>query len=184
MKHLLTAAAFAVAFGLPAAGRAMTDGDYKSQHARVRAEERAALQKCNNLAANAKDICIAEARGAAQVATAELDARRRSFDPQARRDLRIAKAQAEHDISKEKCDDLAGNVREVCLKDARTILQRTKSEAEADRKAGESASASRDRVASTARNAEYDAAVKRCDTRTGDAKDRCVADAKVRFGVK
>lgn len=185
MKKSLIAAAIAIAFGLPfASAQAMSEGDYKGQQDRIGAEYRAAQQKCNSLSGNARDICVAQAKGNEKVATAELGARRDNYTAEARHKVRVTKAEAVHDVAKEKCDDLAGNARDVCVKDARAVLTRAKAEAEADRKASTTSQASREKVANVTREADYDAAVERCDRYAGEAKSRCVADTKARFGVK
>lgn len=184
MNKSLTAAALAAAFGLPFSAQAMSGGDYKSQQNRIGAEYRAAQQKCNSLSGNAKDICVAQAKGAEKVATAELSARRDNYTAAARHKVRITKAETTHDVAREKCDDLAGNAKDVCVKDAKATLTRAKAEADSDRKAGETAQASREKVAKVTREADYEAAVERCDTFAGEAKTRCVVETKARFGVK
>lgn len=185
MKKSLIAAAITIAFGLPiASAQAMSDGEYKGQQDKIGAEYRAAQQKCNSLSGNAKDICTAEAKGSEKVATAELKARRDNFTPEARHKVRVTKAEAVHDVAKEKCDDLAGNAKDVCVKDAKAALTRAKAEADADRKASTTSQASREKVANVTREADYDAAVERCDSYAGEAKTRCVTDTKARFGVK
>lgn len=185
MNKSLIAAAITIAFGLPfASAQAMSEGDYKGQQDKIGAEYRAAQQKCNRLSGNAKDICVAEAKDNEKVATAKLGASRNNYTAEARHKVRTTKAEAAHDVAKEKCDNLAGNTKDVCVKDARAALTRAKAEAEADRKASESSQASREQVANVTREADYDAAVERCDTYAGEAKSRCVAETKARFGMK
>lgn len=184
MTNQLMISAVVVALGFPVAAHALSNGDYKNMHERIDAQYRSDQQKCNDLAGNTKDVCLTQAKGTEKVAKAELDARRENYTAQARYDLRLAKAEATHEIAKEKCDDKAGNAKDVCMKDARAALTRTKTEAGADRKASETSQASREKVANVTREADYDAAVERCDTYAGEAKTRCVADTKARFGVK
>lgn len=184
MNKSLIPVALALAFGLPVAAQAMSEGDYKGQQDKIGAEYRAAQQKCNSLSGNAKDVCKAQAKGVEKVATAELGARRDNYTAEARHKLRIAKAETTHDIAREKCDDLAGNAKDVCVKDAKAALTRAKAEADSDRKASQTSQASREKVAHVTREADYDAAVERCDTYAGEAKNRCVADTKARFGMK
>jgi hypothetical protein len=176
--------AVVIALGLPVAAHAFSSSDYKNMTERIDAQYRSDQQKCDDLAGNAKDICLSQAKGTEKVAKAELDARRENYTAQARYDLRLAKAEATHDVAKEKCDDKAGNAKDVCIKDARAALTRTKAEAGADRKASKTSQASREKVANVTREADYDAAVERCDTYAGEEKNRCVADTKARFGVK
>lgn len=185
MNKSLIATAMAIAFGLPVtSAQAMSEGEYKGQQDKIGAEYRAAQQKCNSLSGNAKDICTAEAKGNEKIATAELGARRDNYTAEARHKVRITKAKAVHDVAREKCDDLAGNAKDVCIKDAKAVLTRAKAEAEADRKASTTSQTSREKVANVTREADYDAAVERCDSYAGEAKTRCVADTKARFGMK
>ena len=69
--------------------------------------------------ANAKDICDAEVSGQQRVALAELEATYHSTR-KTRYDVRIAKARADYSVAKEKCDDQAGNAKDVCVNDAKT----------------------------------------------------------------
>ncbi len=184
MTSKLIGAAIAVALGLPVAAHAMSSGDYDSQKERIGSQLQASLQKCDKLSGNAEDICVARTKGAEKVAKAELDARRANYTAKARHEMRIAKAEAIHEVAVEKCDDMAGNAKDVCVKEARAALTRSKAQADADRKASETSKASRENVAEVTREADYEAAVERCDSYSGEAKSRCVADTKARFGLK
>ena len=42
----------------------------------------------------------------------------------ARRDAAKKKAEAEYNVAKEKCDDLAGNLKDTCVKDAKAMRER------------------------------------------------------------
>src|SRR5512141_3042333 len=74
---------------------------------------------CASLSGNAKDICVAEAKGKANVAKAEAEAAYK-HTPKARENARIAHAQANYNVAIEKCDDLAGNRKDVCVKEAKS----------------------------------------------------------------
>ena len=41
----------------------------------------------------------------------------------------MAKADATYEIAKERCDDLTGNAKDVCKKDAKTAFETTKADA-------------------------------------------------------
>ena len=53
--------------------------------------------------------------------------------PKARENARVAHAQANYNVAIEKCDDLAGNRKDVCVKEAKANLVKGKSEAKVDR---------------------------------------------------
>jgi hypothetical protein len=140
------------------------------------------------MSGNAKDICVAEAKGKEGIAKAEADAAYENT-PKARETARVALAQANHDVAIEKCDDLAGNRKDVCVKEASAGLVKGKADAKVDRvtadtrqdAAAKQADASKEANADK-RDAEYKVAVEKCDALAGPAKDACVGNAKVQYG--
>lgn len=178
MNRQLMAVTLVLASGVPFSANALSDDDFKSQQKHIKAQYRADQQKCSGLAGNAKDICSAQAKGTEKVAKAELQASRDNYTAEARHDLHLAKAEATHDIAKEKCDDMAGNTKDVCIKDALAVFSRAKAEARVYRKTSETSKSSREQIVNASRNAESEAAVERCDTHTGETKSRCVADTR------
>ena len=143
---------------------------------------------CSSLSGNAKDICVAEAKGKASVAKAEAEAAYK-HTPNARENARIAHAEANYKVAIEKCDDLAGNRKDVCVKEAKSELVKGKSNAKVDRVAADTnreaatkqADARKDASADK-REAEYKVAVEKCDALAGAAKDACVSSAKSQYG--
>lgn len=109
------------------AGAATPKEELKAQKARVDADYKAARQKCDALKANAKDICMVEAKGNHKVAKAELEAQ---HEPSARHDakLKSEKAEAAYDLAKQKCDDLSGTAKDTCKKDAQAAFVNAKGE--------------------------------------------------------
>jgi chromosome segregation ATPase len=189
-KQQLMAAAIAGAFVFAGSALALTKAEIKAEDDQIAAQYKSAKAQCDSLKANAKDICVAEAKGANKVAKAEF-ALRQKDTPKARYTVRVAQAEAEYDVAKEKCDDLAGNPKDVCLKDAKAALTTAKANAKADievgdakRNASEDIGAARKEAKEEKRDANYAAAKERCDKYAGDAKDSCIAKAKTKFGVK
>jgi chromosome segregation ATPase len=189
---LTVIAALVAALGAGSAALAakdlMTRDAYKAEKDRIEAEYKAAKEACNKLSGNAEDVCKAEARGNQRIAEADLDAKN-TGTAKARSDARIVRAEAAYAVAKEKCDDLAGNAKDVCVKEAKAAETKAKADAKADRKvadarkdAGERTAEARKDAAETKRDADYRVAVERCDRMAGDAKDACVKDAKARFG--
>src|SRR4030095_6098842 len=143
---------------------------------------------CASRSGNAKDICLAEASGREKVAKADADAAYKN-PPTAREDARIARAEATHNVAKEKCDDLSGNAKDVCVKEADAALVKAKADAKVDRVAvdarqdADAKQADARREATTMkRDADYKVATEKCDALAGSAKDACVSNAKVQFG--
>src|SRR6476659_91222 len=84
--------------------------------------------QCKSMSGNAKDVCQAEAKGKEKVAKAELEANYKNTD-KAHNDARVAKADADYDVAKEKCDDLKGNDKDVCVKQAKATHTKAKADA-------------------------------------------------------
>lgn len=193
------AAVISLAFNAGAMAQSMSKDEYKAEKERIAAEHESAEASCGSLSGNAKDVCEAEAKGKEKVAKAELEARYHPT-PKTRYEARIAKAEADYSIAKEKCDDKAGNVKDVCVKEAKAAETAAKADAkmqmkttdakmhaneesaEAHMKAKEEESSARKDAESEKRDADYAVAKEKCDSLAGDAKDRCVAEAKAHYG--
>ena len=186
MISLLAAAGIAFAGTASAAdtNKTMSRDAYKAQEDRVEAQYKADKERCSSMTGNAKDVCQAEAKGKEKVAKAELEANYKNTD-KARNDARVAKADADYDVAKEKCDDLSGNQKDVCVKEAKAAHTKMKGDAKvmkvSDKTAEKRADARKDAAEDT-RDAQYKVAVEKCDAMTGAAKDTCVKNAKTRFG--
>ena len=131
---------------------------------------------------------MAEAKGNEKVAKAELKARN-DATAEARYEARVARAEADYEVAKERCDDKAGNPKDVCMKDAKAAEVKAKSDAKVARASDETSARGRDKVAETrreatadAREAQYKAARERCDALSGDAKDQCLQRVRSEFG--
>jgi hypothetical protein len=143
---------------------------------------------CASLNGNARDICVAQAKGKDNVAKADAEAAYENT-PKARQSARVAHAQANYDVSIEKCDDLAGNRKDVCVKEAKAELVKGKADAKVDRVAADT---NRDAATKQAdaradaniekRDAEYKVAIEKCDALAGPTKDACVGSAKAQYG--
>ncbi|MBC7956472.1 MAG: hypothetical protein H7Y33_11465 [Cytophagales bacterium] len=155
----------------------MNKADYKAGKERISASYKADKATCGPLAGNAKDVCVLEAKGKEKVAKAELEY---SYTGKAGDQTKLAKARAEatYKVAKEKCDDLAGNAKDVCVKEAKA----TETAALADAKMGKKVGEARTEAVDDKRDAAYKLANEKCDALAGDAKNACVADAKAKFG--
>ena len=181
--------AVALAFsGAAFAAQGISKDEYKAGKDRIAADYKAAKASCGSLAGNAKDICVAEAKGREKVAKAQLEADYKPSDKN-RYDVSVAKAEADYAVAKEKCDDKAGNDKDVCVKKAKAAETHAKADAKANMKvakagqvAGEKSADARKDAAEDKRDANYAVAKEKCDKFSGDVKDRCLNDAKARFG--
>ena len=172
----------------PVLSATMSKESYKNTTRSIDATFNTDKERCKSFSGNARDVCMAEAKARQKIAKADAEADYEGT-VKARTAARIARADAEYSVAKEKCDDLAGNGKDVCVKEAKAAMVSAKADAKADRKvsdanksANKTANEARRDASEDKRDAEYKVAVERCDTFNGDAKSRCVKDAKVRFG--
>jgi hypothetical protein len=143
---------------------------------------------CSSRSGNAKDICLAEATGKEKIAKVDAEAAYHNT-PKAREDARTTRAEATYNVAKEKCDELSGNPKDVCVKEANAALVKAKADARVDRvvadtrkdAAAKQADASKEANAEK-RDAEYKVAIEKCDAFSGPAKDTCLSNAKAQFG--
>jgi hypothetical protein len=186
MVALLAAAGLSLAGG--ASAQTMTkearDAAIKNAEAQYKVDKAA----CSGMKGNAKDICKEEATGKEKVVKAEAEAAYANT-PKAREKVRMARADADYSVAKEKCDDLAGNAKDVCVKEAKATYVKATADAKVDRvavdtqrNANEKIAAVKRDAAEDKRDADYKVAIEKCDSLAGGAKDTCVRDAKARFG--
>ena len=186
MMALFAAAGITLAGGVSAQAMNKDTRDMAlKQAASVYKSDKAA---CDVLNGNTKDICVQEAKGKESIAKADAEAAYQNT-PKTRETARVARANATYDVAKERCDDLAGNPKDVCVKEAKAALVRGKADAKVDRVAADTkqnaaektADARRD-ASEQKRDAEYKVAIEKCDAMAGSVKDGCVRDAKNRYG--
>jgi len=143
---------------------------------------------CSSRSGNAKDICLAEASGREKIAKADAEAGYKST-PKAREDSRVARAEATYNVAKQKCNELSGNSKDVCVKEANATMVKAKADAKVEQVAADTKEDSamkqadaRRQAAEQKRDADYKVAIEKCDALTGAAKSTCVSDAKLRYG--
>jgi hypothetical protein len=177
----------------------MSSTDFSASKTRIKADYTTEKKACDSQAGNAKDICVAGAKGKENVALAELD---NSYKPTLKTQYKVgvAKGDAAYEVAKQKCDDLSGNPKDVCVKEAKAALTTAKADAKvqmetaaANSKANEkvtdaNAKASTEKkevrtdAAADKRAAELKVAEEKCDAMASTTKDACMAAAKAKFG--
>ena len=176
--NLKTSLFVAAMLALPLAHAANMDkADYKAGKSRISAEFKAGKAACASLAGNAKDVCIEEAKAKEKVALAELEYAY-TGKPKDQTKVLTAKAESTYAVAKEKCDDKAGNDKDVCVKEAKAIEVKALTDAKMGKQIGEVKKDGAD----DKRDADYKVAAEKCDALAGDAKASCVASAKAKFG--
>ena len=176
-RSFFTAVAAAVLLALPVHAANMTRTDYTASKSRISDTYKADKKACASQSANAKDICIEEAKAKEKVARAELEF---SYTGAAKDQTKVAVAKAEssYAVAKEKCDDQSGNDKDVCRKAAKAVEVRGLADAKMVKTIGEA----QNDAAQSKTDADYKLAAEKCDAMAGDAKTSCMNAAKSRFG--
>jgi osmotically-inducible protein OsmY len=148
------AAAITLAFsGGAMAAQHMSKAEYNAGKDKIAAEYKSAKASCESLSANAKDVCMAEAKGKERVAKAELEVRNKPNN-QTRHAVSIAKAEADYAVAKEKCDDKVGHDKETCVKEAKAAEAHAKADANAQTRTADASKAPREKTTASASKQE------------------------------
>ncbi len=92
-------------------------------------------------------------------------------------DMKKDMAKQDYREAKMRCKTLNGEAEDICLKDARAYYKTEVSQAKAEEKSAKAYANS----AEEANEAMYKAARERCKSLSGNAKDSCIGDAKVKY---
>lgn len=184
--------ACAIAFGMlfSTAGWAgeMSKAEFAADNAQIALEYKAAKDGCKSLSGNPAEVCMLEAQRRSTTAQADL---RALYQPSVKNRYKasVSRAEAEHAVARKMCDDAAGNVKDVCVKEAKSIEIAAKANAKARMKisdansaAVKASSAARRDAEADKRDAEFDVAKQKCDVYAGEAKVHCMDEAKAVFG--
>ena len=153
----------------------ISKGDYKTSKTRISADYKSDKAACNSQAGNAKDICIEEAKAKERIARAELEY---SYTGKAADRTNVLVAKATYEVAKERCDDLAGNAKDVCRQEAKAVEKK----ALADAKMTKEIVDAKKGAATEKVDADYKVVIEKCDALAGDAKASCISTAKAKFG--
>lgn len=170
----LLAASAVICFG--AAHAAMPKNVYDTAKEEVKAGYKAESDACDKLKDNAKDICVAEAKGRRDVALAHLEYQY-TLKEGDRLKVYEEAYKARYDVAMEVCDDKSGDAKDLCQREAKTARDKDKASAKLDAKVTKAFN----QADESYRKANYKLAKERCDKMTGDAKSSCEASAKARY---
>jgi len=112
----------------------MSRDQYKAAKDQIETQYKADKEACDALKDNAKDVCEKEAKAKEKIARAELDFKR-SGEDRDRMELAEVKAEQEYAVAKERCDDMSGEQKDACQKEARAVEAKAKAEMKANAKA-------------------------------------------------
>lgn len=168
----------------PVQAQPISKANYELEKTRISKAYDADKAQCKNLSGNKKDVCMEETRAKEGIARAELDAQYKNTSI-ARIDAAKKKIKANYNVAKERCDDLAGDAKSLCLTEAKAERDRGLADVEANKKTyeatqdiGEAKAKAKEEKA----EANYDVDYKKCDQLAGDAKDACQDNVKKRYG--
>lgn len=124
---------------LDASYRPSAKANYEVLVAKAEAGHALAKERCDDLAGNAKDVCLKEAKSAEVTAIANAQVQMKTSDAnatantkssearskaedkksEARQEASADKRDAQYGVAKEKCDSYAGNAKDRCLEQAK-----------------------------------------------------------------
>ena len=129
----LSAAATALGLSLAAQAQPLSKADYKLDKEKIAATYKSERAACNAEKGNAKEICIAQAKGKEQVDRASLEDRYKPSE-KTRYKTHIAKADADYAVAKARCNGQSGTTKDSCGKEAKAAHTAAKAEAKAQKK--------------------------------------------------
>ena len=176
-QHCKTAAVIALmCLAQSSSAATITKSDYSAGKDRIKVDYKVDKTACDQLTANAKDICVQQAKGKEKVALAELQY---SYSGKQKDSNKVAVAMADssYSIAKEMCDDKAGQAKALCRTEAKATHTKAIADAKLQRKV---ATATMDAIEDKT-DANYKVAAEKCESLAGEPKMSCVNAAKVRF---
>lgn len=144
----------------------LADATYKSDKA-----------KCDELSGNGKDVCLKQAKATREHATQDAKAEYKNT-PKAVASARKSEADADYAVAREKCNGLAGNAKDVCIKQAKADRVNDVADANTQKDVSKAKADAREERA----DARYKVAMAKCDALAGAAKEDCVVAAKAELG--
>lgn len=175
-------------FGNHAIAQSMTKAEFNASKTQIQTEYKANAESCASKSGNANDICMAEVKGKKAIALAELD---HEHKPSIKHQYKVsmAKGEAAYDFAIQKCDDLSGNPKDVCVKEAKSAWVTAKSEAKVQIKTSATNADARsdnkevrEDAAADKRAAALKVAEEKCEALANTAKETCLTAAQAKFG--
>lgn len=174
-------------WGSHAIAQSLTSAEFSSGKTRIQSEYKANVEDCASKSGNANDICMAEVKGKKAIALAELN---QQHKPSIKNHYKVsmAKGEATYDVAKQACDDLSGNPKDVCVKEAKSAWVAAKSEAKVQMKTSATNAEARsdnkevrEDASADQRAAALKVAEEKCEALASTAKDKCLAAAQAKF---
>ena len=119
-----------ITFSLVAQAQTLSKAEYQAEKDKISATYKTERAACNSDKGNAKEICVAQAKGKERVDKANLADRYKPTE-KTRHNARMAKIDADHAVAKERCDDRPRAAKEPCEAEAKAAHTKAKAEANA-----------------------------------------------------
>lgn len=111
---------------------AMSDEEIRAETNRIAAQYSTAMAHCQTLQGNDKQVCVEDAKGSQRVAQAERDAKLLG-DADHNYQVRIARADADYRVAKERCNEMRGDAVGICKIDAQAAYLKAQQDAQVKR---------------------------------------------------
>ena len=82
-----------------------------------------AKERCDDFSGDPKDICLKEAKATYEKQKADITVLEKGNTADARKDAMKTKTEADYEVAKAKCDQFSGDVKDKCVKDAKTTYK-------------------------------------------------------------
>jgi len=158
---------------------------YDAAIKKIDADYQAASEKCSGMSGAAEDLCKAKVEGARDVGKAEAKAQHEGT-AKAWADAHEIKADRNYNVAQQLCDEKTGNRKDVCLKQAKAEHKKAMGainieKAKQKGTRADVAEANREATKDTL-NSQYQVDKEKCDAMSGDVKDKCISDARAKYG--
>jgi hypothetical protein len=119
-KHLI---ALALVLGAGAGGGVYAEATmgkdaFKVAQQRIETQAKAQRKACGRFKGNAKDLCEVQAKGWAKIAKAQLEVQYQP-GPEAEKKAKFARADADYEVAKQRCDALKEHAHDTCMDQAK-----------------------------------------------------------------
>lgn len=111
---------------------AMSEEEIRAETNRIAAQYSTAMAHCQTLQGNDKQVCVEDAKGSQRVAQAERDAKLLG-DADHNYQVRIARADADYRVAKERCNEMRGDAVGICKIDAQAAYLKAQQDAQVKR---------------------------------------------------
>ena len=172
----LLAAAVMLPSVLAQAVPGMTKPEFEKAKDGIKTTFEGERRACSRLAANTRETCVDRLRGEERIALAQLQL---NYTGTADDEFALYQAQyeARYDVDRQRCAELAGKDKDICIQQAKTERDKAKADARMARRINEAvAEDTRARM-----KADYELAREKCDVLSGDARGVCIDTAKARL---